>query len=150
MSEAQVEKAVRDLERHTLGGMPGTLAKLVYLSSTRDYNTGQYHHEGLALTHTPEVAESALRRCHGAVFRCIVGEGLEALVEEIRAYLAATEEDQNLILKTWRGLEIYRILIPAGCDPHVRDLFVSNFSSALAVVRSTMPQHDSPDVLQPR
>ena len=33
MSEAQVEKAVRDLERHTLGGMPGTLAKLVYLSS---------------------------------------------------------------------------------------------------------------------
>lgn len=150
MNEARVEKAVRDLERHTLGGMPGTLAKLVYLSSTRDYNTGQYHHEGLALTYTSEVAELALRRCHASVFRSLAEEGLEALVEEIRAYLPATKEDQSLILKTWRGLEIYRILIPADCDPHVRNLFISNFSSALAVVRSTMPQRDSPDVLQPR
>jgi hypothetical protein len=149
MSEARIEKAVRDLERHTLAALPGTLARLVYLSSARDYNTGQYRHAGLEQTYTQEAAEAALRRCHASVFRDLAEEGVEALVEEICAYLAATREDQSLVLKTWRGLEIYRILVPTGCDTHVRDLFISNFSAALAVVRSKALPHDSPSAPQP-
>ena len=144
MSGARVAAALRDLERHTLAGIPGKLDKLVYLASTRDYDTGQYHHDGLAQTYTVEAAQTALRQCHESVFRALADGSIESLVREIRAYLSTRKDTAPQVLKAWRGLEPYRMLVPAGCDQIVRDLFLSNFSAALAVVRSQDPQHDLP------
>jgi len=144
MNSTKIEAAVRDLERHTLAGLPGKLAKLVYLASTRDYDTGQYHHAGLAQTYTSEAAQAALPQCHSSVFDTLAYEGIEALVEEIRAYLDTRGEHAQQVLETWRALEPYRMLVPAGCDAQLRDLFVSNFIAALAVVRSKDPQYDLP------
>jgi hypothetical protein len=142
MSSAPVSAAVRGLERHTLASIPTKLGKLVYLASTRDYDTGQYHHDGLAQTYTIDVAQRALQRCHESVFRALAEGSLQTLVEEIRAYLIARQEDAPQVLDAWRGLEPYRMLVPMGCDPRVKDLFLTNFSAALAVVRSKDPPHD--------
>jgi hypothetical protein len=144
MNSARVAAALRDLERHTLASIPGNLDKLVYLASTRDYDTGQYHHDGLAQTYTVEAAQTALRLCHESVFRALADGSLESLVREIRAYLITRQENASQVLEAWRGLEPYRMLVPAGCDPRLRDLFLTNFSAALAVVRSKDTHHDSP------
>ena len=58
---ALVRKAYDDLERRTLSGMPGDFARLIYLASTRDYNSGMYHHEGLAARYGIEQAREALQ-----------------------------------------------------------------------------------------
>jgi hypothetical protein len=150
MSKARLDKAVDDLERHTLAAIPGAVAKLVYLASTRDYNTGQYHHAGLEWAHTPEAAQAALQHCHVTVFQSLAGEEFEKLVEEVGNYLIASQGDPKRILKTWRGLEPYRMLVPAACDARIRNLFLANFSAALAVVQLKARRRDSQDEPQPQ
>ena len=43
-----VVRAAEDLRRRTLATVQEPLDRMIYLASMRDYNTGLYHHEGLA------------------------------------------------------------------------------------------------------
>src|SRR2546430_10794616 len=43
-----VQEAYDDLLHRTLSRISCDLGRLIYLASTRDYNTGNYYHEGLA------------------------------------------------------------------------------------------------------
>ena len=43
-----VQEAYEDLLQRSLSRIPCDLGRLLYLASTRDYNTGNYHHDGLA------------------------------------------------------------------------------------------------------
>src|SRR5436190_1559634 len=58
-SPSLVEDALRDLRNRTLAKLDGDLARLVYLASTRDYNTGRYAHDGLSFRFSESVAETA-------------------------------------------------------------------------------------------
>ena len=58
------EEAVRDLQNRTLDRLDGDFAKLVYLASTRDYNTGRYAHDGLSFRFSEPVAERVLAAAH--------------------------------------------------------------------------------------
>jgi len=133
--ESREDAAVRDLEDRTLASLHGELAKLVYLASTRDYNTGQYRHEGLALIYSPEAAEGALRRCHEKVFRGLAYMSLEDVQREIEIYLQSAGEDREKVLDAWRKLEAYRVLMPAECDQLTEGLFTLNVRVALAALR---------------
>ena len=59
-----VERAYDDLLRRSLSHISGDLARLIYLASTRDYNTGKYHHDGLAAHFQTEIACQALELAH--------------------------------------------------------------------------------------
>ena len=59
-----VERAYDDLLRRSLSPISGDLARLIYLASTRDYNTGKYHHDGLAAHFSSEIACQALELAH--------------------------------------------------------------------------------------
>ena len=61
VKRVSVEEAIEDLQNHTLEGISGSIARLVYLASTRDYNSGRYYHDGLAFRFTEEVAQTALK-----------------------------------------------------------------------------------------
>jgi len=74
--EAEVEVAVRDLETRTLANLRGGLTRLVYLSSTRDYNTGEYQHDGLTHQFGAQVAQLALAQCHQAAFQDLLYSSL--------------------------------------------------------------------------
>ena len=63
-----VQAAYDDLLQRTLSKITCDLAKLIYLASTRDYNTGTYHHDGLAARFRPEVAGKALEIAHRQIF----------------------------------------------------------------------------------
>jgi len=43
-----VQEVYDDLVNRTLSRISCDLGRLIYLASTREYNTGNYHHEGLA------------------------------------------------------------------------------------------------------
>jgi len=134
-SVREIDAAVDDLQNRTLNELSADLTRLVYLSSTRDYNTGEYQHAGLADRYGTAAAQTALARCHDAVFQGLLATGLRDLVSQLQAYVASTGAEQEKVLDAWRRLQAYRILVPAGCDDWSADFFASNVKIALEAVR---------------
>jgi hypothetical protein len=140
VAESAVEAAVRDIESRTLAHLQGELTKLVYLSSTRDYNTGEYQHEGLAQRFGAQAAQLALTQCHEAAFQDLLYTSLSNLVAQLATYIDSTGADREKVLNSWRQLQAYRVLIPGTCDDLSADLFITNIKIALeALVSGAAP-----------
>jgi hypothetical protein len=136
MNQRAIDAGVQDLQNRTLRQLPGLITKLIYLSSTRDFNTGAYGHMGLALRFGEEVASSALDSCHRAIFREVLLLELQALVQELDRYFSQCGGARSRVLESWSKLQAYRTLIPRDCDVLSAALFASNVKVALAVLRS--------------
>lgn len=132
---ANCRNASDDLRNRTLAAIPGELARLVYLASTRDYNSGRYHHEGLSARFGFEQAQEALEEAHRGVFLRLSGLSLERLVEELEIYLRASREVASDLIQTWQELEPYRIAIPKETDAAQVQLFLSNVRIGLEILR---------------
>ena len=130
-----VQVAYDDLLNRTLARIPCDLGRLIYLASTRDYNTGNYYHEGLANRFSPEVARKALEIAHRQAFYKLSAFSLEDLVSDLEVYLRSTRENPEDFLRTWQKLEPYRISMPTEANLTVARLFTSNIKLALAVLR---------------
>lgn len=140
---SRIAKAAEDLRNRTLSEIPGEMAQLVYLASTRDYNTGHYYHDGLAFRFGDRAAGSALAECHKEVFRKLALTSLEDLVRQLDSYLTSSPSQRAEILENWRKIEPYRVTIPLGCDPLLARLFFSNVRIALAILED--PRAGNPE-----
>jgi hypothetical protein len=140
-----VRDVYEDLLRRTLSKISSDLARLIFIASTRDYNTGAYHHEGLASRFSPEKASEALEMGHTEIFKQLAAYSLEALVEEIEIYACASRESTATIVRTWQKLEPYRVAAPLRLNPTIVHVFVSNIRLALAILR----HRQNPDVADP-
>ena len=141
VAESAVEAAVRDLESRTLAHLQGELTKLVYLSSTRDYNTGEYQHEGLAQRFGAQAAQLALAQCHETAFQDLLYSSLSNLVTQLATYIDSTGADRERVLNSWRQLQAYRVLIPGTCDQLSADVFITNIKIALEALVSGVAPH---------
>jgi hypothetical protein len=135
-----VQAAYNDLLHRSLSKLSCDLARLIYLASTRDYNSGTYHHDGLAVRFRPDAASQALEIAHRQVFYRLCMYSLEELVRELEVYLHASHEPPVDVLRTWQKLEPYRIAIPLEVNPVVARLFLSNVRLALAIWRHRQEQ----------
>jgi hypothetical protein len=140
-----VEAAADDLRRRTLVELTQPLERLIYLASTRDYNTGLYYHHGLALRFSEEAACEALAGCHREAFEELVAAPLEELVRELEAYLQSTRVAPNDFIAAWQGLEPYRVAVPVGIDSLSSELVFSNLKVALAILESRLDARAKPD-----
>lgn len=131
-----VEAARKDLVNRTLSKIHGDFARLIYLASMRDYNTGEYHHDGLARMFTEEIAGRAIASCHSEVFRRLVLRPLKELVEQLELYASSNGSTSSELVRTWERLQPYRVTVPLECSPLAARLFVSNVRAALAVLQS--------------
>jgi len=130
-----VQDAYDDILERTLARISCDLARLVYLASTRDYNTGNYHHDGLAARFSAEVARKALEIAHRQVFYRVSAYSLEDLSEQVEIYLKSSRESPLEVLRAWQNLEPYRIAVPMEVNPAVARLFLSNIRLSLAIFR---------------
>ena len=128
--------AVLDIEDRTLSTIEGNLARLIYLASTRDYNTGRYYHEGLSTRYTGEATEEALALCHRKVFDRLALVSVRELFSEVARYIRSSRVETSELLGTWQALEPYRVAIPFGCDPLAKEVFFSNVKIVLAILQS--------------
>lgn len=131
-----MEAAIQDLHDRTLANLPEVLTRLIYLSSTRDYNTGEYQHAGLADRYGPDTAQKALAGCHQAAFENLLYTDLADLVRQLAAYIESIGAERDQVLDTWRELQAYRVLIPNACDDLSAELFTSNIKIALEALRA--------------
>jgi hypothetical protein len=130
----QVQRAAEELRSRTLSQFSRPLDCLVYLASTRDYNTGVYYHDGLASKFGEEVACEALAECHREVFQQLLSSSLEGLVSQMESYMRTTGPMPTDFLAMWKGLEPYRVTVPVGGDPLSTEFLFSNFRIALAIL----------------
>jgi hypothetical protein len=137
-----VEAAYDDLLRRSLSRIDGDLARLIYLASTRDYNTGKYHHDGLAARFQREIAGQALELAHREIFYRIAAYSLEELVDQVEVYASSSQQGRAEVLQVWQKLEPYRVALPVDVTLAVAQLFVSNIKLALAILRWRYQQQE--------
>lgn len=136
LKHEDVEAARRDLSERTLSKIRGDFARLVYLASMRDYNTGEYHHEGLACMFTEGIAGRAIASCHREVFERLVLCPLKELVEQLELYASSNCSTSSKLVRIWGRLQPYRVTVPLECSPLTARFFVSNIKTALAILQS--------------
>lgn len=139
---ASVRDAADDLHRRTLSKLSRPLDKLIYLASTRDYNTGVYYHDGLASVYSQDVACQALAECHRETFRELLGTSLRELVIQMEDYMESVHLSADKFISAWKKLEPYRVTVPVESDPLAAEFLFANLRTALAIVE--MRQTDRP------
>lgn len=130
-----VEKATRDVYRHSLGSLKSEFAKLVYLSSLRPLGGEAYQHEGLSMRYGAEEARQALLRCHWEVFWGLIVKPLEWQHRDLENYLQELDEDLQLVLQRWQDQQSYRLLVPDSATPLLRQAFHLNCEILLSLIQ---------------
>ena len=136
-----MQAAYDDLLKRTLGRISCDMGRLIYLASTRDYNTGTYHHDGLASRFPAQAASRALELAHKEIFYRLAACSLQELLAEIEIYLSSSGENPLDVLRQWQRMEPYRIALPSEAHPAVARLFLSNIRLALAIWRHRQQVH---------
>src|ERR1700741_2595626 len=111
-----LEEVYGDLLRRSLSKISGDLARLIYLASTRDYNTGKYHHDGLAAHFQADLACQALELAHRQIFYRIAARSLEEVVAELELYINSSRQSREEVLQVWQKLEPYRVALPVDVN----------------------------------
>jgi hypothetical protein len=133
INRTDVDLAADDLRRRTLSHMPVPLERMIYLGSTRDYNTGLYYHDGLASRFSDEVACEALAHCHRESYRQVLDSSVEDLVRQLDCYIKFTQAAVCDFIAAWKSLQPYRVAVPAATDPLAADFLCANVRVALAI-----------------
>lgn len=138
-----MQAAYDDLLKRTLERICCDMGRLIYLASTRDYNTGKYHHDGLANRFRADAASQALELAHQEIFYKLAACSLEELLTQLEIYLSSSAENPFDVLRLWQRMEPYRIAVPSEVDLTVARLFLSNVRLALAIWRHRQQAHPS-------
>jgi hypothetical protein len=143
----EVVRAAEDLRRRTLAEISDPLDRLIYLASMRDYNTGLYYHAGLATRFGDDVACEALADCHNEAYWQLLASPLESVVSQLESYASRSGATSEELIATWKGLEPYRVAVPAKSDPLATDFVCSNVKLALSILESRLPGPPRPAAL---
>ncbi len=128
--------ALTSLWRVTLTAIPATFGRLVYLSSLRDVNNDQYHHDGLETVYGALESDQALRDSHVQVFAEWLSYSLEQQRADFELYLQSLDTPRRTLLQTWQRLTPYRNLIPTSALEPERKLYLLDIETILEMLRN--------------
>lgn len=135
-SERLSSLSIVEMWRQTMSQIPSVFGRLVYLSSRRDQNTGNYQHYGLAHIFGEEETDRTLRTSHEETFRNWLCFTLEEQKADLDLYLSLLQHDKRTILDTWLRLTPYRYLAPLSARAMERDLYLADFEALLELLKN--------------
>ena len=130
----QTRRVVEDFTVRTLVALPTEYGKLVYMSSLRDFATGNYVHAGLAARYSAESIQQALGLCHEEIFLRILEMPLDQQEWDLRACISSMDGEFWAKLRRWREAEFYRLLVPECSPPYLREIFLTNVRALVDLV----------------
>lgn len=128
-------RPAQELWRRTLANIPSIYARLAFLASLRDVNTGRYEHHGLAMIFGPEEAAETIRRSHEDTFLEWLALRLEQQKADLELYFSTLPAGRQTLVENWLRLAPYRSVIPAWASPAQRELYEANFAVLLEMLR---------------
>jgi hypothetical protein len=132
---AERSAALAETWRQTLAGLPTQLARLIYLASLRNLNTGRYEHYGLAQRIGDEESDRLIRQSHLDVFADWLGYSLAGQRSELEEYFAGLEGDRKEVVRNWLAIEPYMAWVPADSRENERQLFLSDLKTVVELIR---------------
>ena len=136
----QNRKIVQDFTLTTLAGIPGLLARLMYVASLRDLSSGRYEHAGLAALYPDEALQQAIGLCHEQVFERFLETPLFVQEQDLRTCLSAMQGGLQSAILHWRNMESYRVLMPEQSPDYLKELFCSNLRVLLEILQEECTQ----------
>ena len=146
LKRMDVQAAKEDLKNRTLLKLGYDFARLMYLSSLRDFSTGEYYHHGLCQMFSEAAATAAITACHEEVFYALTLGPFDKFLAELETLIRSTRKDYLRTLEAWETLGAYNIAIPAGCDPTIASLYKSNIKIAMMFLK--FPRADREEKFQ--
>jgi len=135
VTRLDVEAAKENLRLRTLEPIGYDFGRLIYLSSLRDFSTGEYYHQGLAHSFSEQAASAALAACHEEIFYRLASSPLESFVAQVERLIRSSHQDLGKTVNAWETLEAYRVVIPSVCNQLVAEVFRSNVRIAVKVLK---------------
>jgi hypothetical protein len=136
-SDDEIRRVVEDFEHHTLDKIKGVAARLIYLASLRDHNTGSYHHYGLESRYSEAAVDQGLHRCHTAVFTSFVALPLREQTQDLLRFFESLKAERSRLVEVWQHLRAYRLLAPEDASPLAQQLFRQNIETILQVLKES-------------
>ena len=118
---------IYDLAARFLEPLPGSFARLAYISSLRNAATGRYEHPELCLSFSCESVHQTLAKCHEELFERVLELPLVEQEEDLRGYIYA-------VSRGWPASAVGRkdlacSWIPGQAPDYLKDLFLSNWQA---------------------
>ena len=131
---SEIESLKRYVAR-AINSADSLFARLVFVGSLRDVYTGRYLHEGWSGISSADEIHAALRGVHHVAFTAVLRLPLLDLSRQLRRHFRSLNQPETETALLWIELEPFRDLIPQGCSPALRELFVSQIRIALEVLQ---------------
>ena len=130
-----------DLALYYLEPLNGSFSRLAYLASLKKPSSQTYSHDRLAAVYGPEPVNESLADCHEELFERLLEMPLAQQEEELRQFVGTLPEGKE------KGIEICQKRmedwIPLKAPDYLKELFRSNLTALLALLREGNPKDHS-------
>jgi hypothetical protein len=131
-------KLMEDLTVRTLASIPSEYGKLIYLASLRDLGSGRYVHDGLEKSYPAEAVQEALVHAHKEICARILEMPLARQESDLFSCLQGLNAELEDVVRNWKELESYRVLLPFGLPGYLRVLFCSDVETLLGIAQADL------------
>src|ERR1700740_396319 len=117
------------------------MGRLATRAMLRDIYTGRYHHPILQDAYSEPAVHQSLLYCHEELFEKVLENNFEQQEGGLRMCFADMEAPPAEIAQRWLEVDLFRVFVPCGPPPYLRDLFCSHLLTILDLVVSEVHVH---------
>jgi hypothetical protein len=135
-SFTQNQRIIEEFVSQWLVAIPTALGRLVHVAMLRDNYTGRYHHQILQDAYSELGVHQSLLYCHEELFEKVLENNFEQLECDLRMCFAGMDAPPAEMAQRWLEVEQFRLFLPFGTPPYLRDLFCANMRVILGLLAS--------------
>jgi hypothetical protein len=132
----QNQRIIEEFVSQWLVAIPTALGRLAHVAMLRDIYTGRYHHPILQDAYSEPAVHQSLLYCHEELFEKVLENNFEQQEWDLRMCFAGMDAPPAEIAQRWLEVELFRLFVPFGTPPYLRDLFCSNMRVVLGLLVS--------------